>query len=71
MRENITVMSDLILEITKIGDLLLNHKISNLKNNSALENIKLTISEYQRPYKWTSKMFIFNSNLSAELRMGT
>lgn len=48
-------MSDLKLGITKVGDLLLQNKISNLGNGISLENIRLKIPEYQRPYKWTAK----------------
>ncbi len=49
-------MENLILGITKIGDLLLQSKISVLEDNQALKkDIKLKIPEYQRPYKWTTK----------------
>ncbi len=45
----------LTLAITTIGDLLLENKITKDKNNKPIENIQLTIPEYQRPYKWTAK----------------
>ena len=41
----------LTLAITTIGDLLLENKITKDKNNKPIENIQLTIPEYQRPYK--------------------
>ena len=54
--------NDLILGITKVGDLLLKKEISQfIKENSKpekLHNIELTIPVYQRPYKWSVK----NSN---------
>ncbi len=43
------------LGITKIGDLLLNNKITNLDGVGSFSDIKLVIPEYQRPYKWTAK----------------
>lgn len=43
------------LGITKIGDLLLKNRITIIENGTSLENIKLKIPEYQRPYKWTVK----------------
>lgn len=51
-------MSELTLAITTIGDLLLNSKISVVKDEKQkdkFENINLTIPEYQRPYKWTAR----------------
>ncbi|MBQ9301662.1 DUF262 domain-containing protein [Butyrivibrio sp.] len=45
----------LTLGLSKIGDLLLNNKITITDSGSSLENIILTIPEYQRPYKWTAK----------------
>lgn len=45
----------LILGITKIGDLLLKNRITKTESGDSLENIKLKIPEYQRPYKWTVK----------------
>ena len=47
--------NNLRLGITKIGDLLLRNRISETDNGSPIENIKLKIPEYQRPYKWTAK----------------
>ncbi|MBQ7585230.1 MAG: DUF262 domain-containing protein, partial [Desulfovibrionaceae bacterium] len=43
------------LGISKIGDLLLNNKITDCKDGSSIEWIVLKIPEYQRPYKWTAK----------------
>ncbi len=45
----------LILAITKIGDLLLKNKITMDFDGHSIDNIKLHIPEYQRPYKWTPK----------------
>lgn len=50
--------NNLILGIAKIGDLLINNKITDIGNNKSIEEINLKIPEYQRPYKWTVK----NSN---------
>ena len=47
--------SNLTLGISKIGDLLLKNKISETENGNSIEDIRLTIPEYQRPYKWTPK----------------
>lgn len=47
--------TNLKLAITKIGDLLLNDKITQDKNGNPITNIDLIIPEYQRPYKWTAK----------------
>ncbi len=46
------------LAITNIGDLLLQHKITNKGDNKPIDNIKLSIPIYQRPYKWTAKNII-------------
>ncbi len=43
------------LGITKIGDLLLSNKITKTECGNPMENIRLTIPVYQRPYKWTAK----------------
>ncbi len=43
------------LGITSIGDLLLKKRISRMHDDNALENVKLTVPNYQRPYKWTAK----------------
>lgn len=45
----------LTLGITAIGDLLLENRIANTDNGDSIEDIKLAIPEYQRPYKWTAK----------------
>ena len=46
------------LAITKIGDLLLNNKITQDKDGKEIFNIKLKIPKYQRPYKWAAKNVI-------------
>ena len=43
------------LGISKIGDLLLNNKITDSEDGSSIDGIVLRIPEYQRPYKWTAK----------------
>jgi uncharacterized protein with ParB-like and HNH nuclease domain len=43
------------LAITKIGDLLLDNKITQDYDGKEITNIKLEIPKYQRPYKWTAK----------------
>lgn len=43
-------MSKLTLAITSIGDLLLNEKISKDKDDKSIDNVRLTIPDYQRPY---------------------
>ena len=48
-------MSNLILSITTIGDLLLNNRISQKEDGKPIDNVTLTIPEYQRPYKWTAR----------------
>lgn len=48
-------MSNLTLAITTIGDLLLEGKITRQKDGKPIENVWLTIPEYQRPYKWTAR----------------
>ena len=45
----------LTIAVTKIGDLLLNNRITIAENGQSIEKIKLVIPEYQRPYKWTAK----------------
>jgi hypothetical protein len=47
--------SSLQLGITKIGDLLRHNKITLDHNGKEIGSIALTIPNYQRPYKWTSK----------------
>lgn len=52
------VNKSLTLGITSIGDLLLENRITKVDNGEKivpLENIKLKIPVYQRPYKWTAK----------------
>lgn len=48
-------MTKLTLAITTIGDLLLNNKLSKDENGEEINDIQLSIPEYQRPYKWTPK----------------
>lgn len=43
------------LAITKIGDLLIESKITQDLTGNSIHNVELLIPEYQRPYKWTSK----------------
>lgn len=43
------------MAISNIGDLLLAGKITRGKDGKPIENIRLTIPEYQRPYKWTAR----------------
>ena len=45
----------LMLAITKIGDLLLENKITSLEEEPEWKDIYLDIPSYQRPYKWTTK----------------
>ena len=45
----------LMLAITKIGDLLLENKITSLEEKPEWKDIYLDIPSYQRPYKWTTK----------------
>ena len=46
----------LILGIAKIGDLLLNNRITTVEGGDSIDDIRLKIPEYQRPYKWTAKV---------------
>lgn len=48
-------MDNLTLSITTIGDLLLESKITRNKDGKPIENVKLSIPDYQRPYKWTAR----------------
>ena len=48
-------MDNLTLAITTVGDLLLNSKITRKKDGKPIENVRLTIPDYQRPYKWTAR----------------
>lgn len=47
--------ANLKLGIAKIGDLLLKNRISETDSGKPIDDIKLKIPEYQRPYKWTAK----------------
>lgn len=49
------MVNKLTLGITSIGDLLLRNRISETDSGNAIEGVKLTIPDYQRPYKWTAK----------------
>ena len=46
---------NLKLGIAKIGELLLHGEISRVNDDNLLNDIKLVIPNYQRPYKWTAK----------------
>ena len=48
-------MGNLILSITTIGDLLLESKITKRENDKPINNVRLVVPEYQRPYKWTAR----------------
>lgn len=48
-------MTHLTLSITTIGDLLLKEKITRQKDGKPIDNVRLTVPEYQRPYKWTAR----------------
>ena len=48
-------MGQLILSITTIGDLLLDGKITRKMDGKPIDNVRLSIPEYQRPYKWTAR----------------
>ena len=48
-------MANLTLSIATIGDLLLNNRITRKKDGKPIENVRLTIPDYQRPYKWTAR----------------
>ena len=48
-------MENLILAVTTIGDLLINNKITRKQDGKPIENIRLKIPDYQRPYKWTAR----------------
>ena len=50
--------TNLKLAITKIGDLLLQDKITQDKGGNTITDINLVIPNYQRPYKWTAKNVI-------------
>jgi len=46
------------LAITKIGDLLLENKITQVKDSGQILDINLAIPNYQRPYKWDARNVI-------------
>ena len=48
-------MYNLILSITTIGDLLLENRITTKKDGTSIDKVRLTIPEYQRPYKWSAR----------------
>lgn len=48
-------MNNLTLSITTIGDLLLENKITRRGDGKPINNVRLTVPEYQRPYKWTAR----------------
>lgn len=48
-------MNNLTLAITKIGDLLLEERITRRKDGKPINNVRLTVPAYQRPYKWTAR----------------
>lgn len=48
-------MGNLTLSITTIGDLLLENRITRKKDGKPIDNVSLSIPEYQRPYKWTAR----------------
>lgn len=43
------------LGISKISDLLIDQRITKNLEGEFIDNVKLVIPNYQRPYKWTSK----------------
>ena len=45
----------LTLAISKIGDLLINNRITINSAGTSIDDIKLCIPDYQRPYKWSAK----------------
>lgn len=47
--------NNLTLAITQVGDLLLNGRITRKKDGKPIEDVSLTVPEYQRPYKWTAR----------------
>ena len=48
-------MNQLVLSITTIGDLLLEGRITRKMDGKPIDNVWLSIPEYQRPYKWTAR----------------
>ena len=43
------------LGITSIGDLLIRKRVTRVRDAHVHEEVKLTIPNYQRPYKWSAK----------------
>ena len=54
-KESTMAHDSLTLAITKIGDLLVSNRITMTKANKPIDNVRLTVPDYQRPYKWTAK----------------
>lgn len=48
-------MNNLTLSITTIGDLLLRNRITQSSNGKTVDNVRLSVPVYQRPYKWTAR----------------
>ncbi len=48
-------MNNLTLSITTIGDLLLRNRITQSSNGKTIDNVRLSVPVYQRPYKWTAR----------------
>ncbi|HPH62018.1 MAG TPA: DUF262 domain-containing protein [Paludibacteraceae bacterium] len=48
-------MENLTLSITTIGDLLLEGKITRKKDGKSINNVSLSVPEYQRSYKWSAR----------------
>jgi len=47
--------NELTLGLSRIGDLLIDNKITVTDNGNPIADVKLVIPEYQRPYKWNAK----------------
>jgi len=45
----------LTLAITSVGNLLLRQEIKQRNEARAIRSVRLTVPDYQRPYKWTAK----------------
>lgn len=45
----------LTLAINSVGDLLQKSRITRQGDGKPIENVNLTVPDYQRPYKWTAK----------------
>ena len=46
------------LAITKIGDLMLDNKITKNEEGKSITDVNLVVPDYQRPYKWRAKNVI-------------